>query len=194
MALNAALARLGVTGAVRVGDVGIVIPTGMEAWGDEWLDAGYISDDGLSEELDEDSETFTPWQSSTPIRTETTRSARTFQFTCWESNFTTVSLYYRVDAEDMSVDGEGADAVVSFDEKGKPKRQLRAFGFDMIDGNYHRRAICPYAEITERGSVTYKSDELVAYELTVTAYPGTDGIAIKRFFKEGWLPPVPTGG
>ena len=190
MALNATLARLGVTGAVRTGPTGIVVPTGMEAWGEEWADLGYISDDGLTEDIDEDSETFTPWQSASPIRVEVTRSVKTFQFTCWESNFNTISLYYRTDAEDMDVTGTGADQVVSFNEAGKPKRQLRAFGFDMIDGSYHRRAVCPLAEVTERGSLTYKSDELIAYELTVTAYPGSDGVSIKRFFKEGWAPPL----
>ncbi|WP_064745344.1 hypothetical protein [Pseudonocardia acaciae] len=191
MALNATLARLGVTGMVMTAPTGTTTPTDLASWPTGWADCGYISDDGLEEEPDEDTEEFTPWQSSTPIRVEVTKSTKTFKFTCWESNWTTVSLYYRVEPEDVTVTGTAPNQIVSFNEEGKPRRQLRAFGFDVIDGNYHRRAICPLAEVTERGSVVYKSDELVAYEMTVTAYPGADGVSIKRLFKEGWTPPAP---
>lgn len=190
MTLNATLARLGVTGMVMVAPTGTTAPVDLAAWDAGWNDCGYISDDGLSESLDEDKQEFTPWQSSTPIRTEVTKSTKTFKFTCWESNWTTVSLYYRVDEEDVDVSGTAPNQIVSFNEEGKPKRQLRAFGFDVIDGNYHRRAVCPLAEVTERGDIVYKSDELIAYEMTVTAYPGTDGISIKRMFMEGWAPPT----
>ena len=190
MALNATLARLGVTGMVMTSPLATVTPIDLAAWGTGWSDCGYISDDGLTESVDEDSEEFTPWQSASPIRIETTRATKTFQFTCWETNWTTVSLYYRVEADDVTVSGTAPNEIVSFNEAGRPKRQLRQFGFDVIDGNYHRRAICPLAEVTERGDVVYKSDELIGYELTVTAYPGSDGVSIKRIFMEGWAPPV----
>jgi hypothetical protein len=189
MALDATLARLGVTGMVMTGPTGTTAPTDLAAWGTGWADCGYISDDGLEEAPDEDSEQFVPWQAATPIRVEVTKSITTFKFTCWESNWTTVSLYYRVKEEDVTVTGTAPNQIVSFDQAGKPDRNLRAFGFDVIDGSYHRRAICPLAEVTERGSITYKSNELIAYELTVTAYPGSDGVSIKRMFQEGWAPP-----
>lgn len=191
MALNATLARLGVTGMVMTSPLGTVTPTDLSAWGTGWDDCGYISDDGLTESVNEDQEEFTPWQSASPIRIETTKATKTFAFTCWETNWTTVSLYYRVEADDVTVSGTAPNELVSFNEEGRPKRQLRQFGFDVIDGNYHRRAICPLAEVTERGDVVYKSNELVGYELTVTAYPGSDGVSIARIFQEGWTPPTP---
>lgn len=187
MALNAELARLGVTGAVRVAALGTTAPTDLTAWGAGWHDLGYISDDGVTESAEEDSETFTPWQASTPIRTEITSSTKTFSFTCWESNAQTVSLYYRVPVEEMVDNGSG---LITFDEKGKPKRDLRAFGIDVIDGSYQRRFILPYAEVTERGEITYVSNELIGYELTITAYPGQDEVAVRRMFQEGWTLPV----
>ena len=40
---------------------------------------------------------------------------------------------------------------------------------------------------------TYKSDTLIGYECTITAYPGTDNVSVLRLFKEGWeLPEAPT--
>ncbi|WP_263251635.1 phage tail tube protein [Saccharopolyspora rosea] len=191
MALNAELARLGVTGALYTGPVGTTAPKDLGAWASDMVDLGYISDDGITESRDGDTETFTPWQSNAPIRVETTKSVVTFAATLWESNFNTISLYYRVGLGDMTQTGTGADAVVSFAEKGKPKRDLRCFGIDVIDGTYHRRIFLPYAEVTERGDVVYKSDTLIGYEVTITAYPGSDGSSVLRLFKEGWTLPTP---
>lgn len=194
MALNSELARLGVTGAFYTGPLGTTAPsaTSMDAWPTGMLDLGYISDDGITEGRDEDSEQFTPWQSATPIRSEITKSTLTFQATLWESKFETISLYYRVGLSEMKQTGTGANAVVSFMEKGKPARDLRCFGVDVIDGAYHRRIFLPMAEVSERGELTYKSDTLIGYDCTITAYPGADGYSALRVFKEGWtLPATP---
>ncbi len=87
----------------------------------------------------------------------------------------------------MTQTSAGADAVVSFKEKGKPARDLRCFG---IDGAYDRRIFLPTAEVSERGKLTYKSDTLIGYDCTITAYPGADGYSALRVFKEGWALPV----
>lgn len=191
MALNAELARLGVTGALYTGPANTTAPTGLAEWPAGLVDLGYISDDGITESRDEDNQSFTPWQASTPIRVEITNSTVTFAATLWESNFNTVSLYYRVGLPEMTQTGTGDEAVVSFAEKGKPKRDLRSFGIDVIDGAYHRRIFLPYAEVTERGDISYKSDTLIGYEVTITAYPGADEISVLRLFKEGWTLPTP---
>lgn len=188
MATDAELARLGVTGALYVAPTGTTAPTDLGAWGVGWVDLGYISDDGVTESLNEDRQDFTPWQSAVPIRTEVTSSVMTFSATLWESKAATVSLFYRVAEDDMTVTGTTPNEIVSFNQAGKPARDTRAFGIDVIDGTYHRRIVLPFAEITERGDVSYKSDTLIGYEVTITAYPGTDGISAKRLFKEGWVP------
>ena len=190
MALDAELARLGVTGALRVAPIGTTLPTGLGVWPVGYADLGYISDDGITESRDEDQQTFVPWQSNAPIRTETTRSVVTFQQTLWESNWETISLYYRIGVDDTTVTGTGDDALVIFDEQGKPKQDLRSFGIDVIDGVYQRRILAPYAEVTERGDIVYKSDTLIGYEVTITCYEGPDGVSVRRMFKEGWAPPV----
>lgn len=194
MSLDAELARLGVTGALYTGALGTTEPsrTAIEAWPAGMVDLGYISDDGITEGRDENTETFTPWQSTSPIRTEVTSSTLTIQATLWESKWETISLYYRVGLDDADQTGTGDDAVVSFVEAGKPKRDLRCFGVDVIDGTYHRRVFLPMAEVTERGELTYKSDTLIGYDCTITAYPGAAGYSALRVFKEGWELPAVT--
>lgn len=184
MATNSELARLGVTGALWVAPQGTAMPTDLDTWPDGFEDLGYISDDGITESVDENTEEFTPWQSNTPIRTEITSSTKTFQCTLWESKASTVGLFYRVAQSEMSTSGE----VVSFDEKGKPARDPHTFGIDVIDGTYHRRIIIPYGEVTERGDISYKSDEMIGYEITISAYPSSEGVSVRRLFQEGWTP------
>lgn len=186
-------ARLGVTGALRVAEVGSEIPAAMGAWVTPWKSLGYISGDGITESLDESREEFIPWQSGSPIRTSVTTSVKTFQTVLWESNFDTVSLFYRKGIDDFETTPGvgGAGDVLSFTEGDKPKQDVRAFGIDIVDGAYARRIILPYAEVTDRGDVVYKTDSIIAYEVTITAYVGPDGVSVKREFREGWDIPTP---
>lgn len=188
--LDADLARLGVTGAVRVAALGATLPTTLAAWAAGWANCGYISDDGLTESNSQDRAEFVPWQGRSPIRTEITRETVTFQATFWETNWQTISLYYGVGLDDVTVTGVAPDQLVVFDT-GRPKQDLRAFGYDVLDGVYARRIILPFAEVTEKGDITYKSDTLIAYPITMTAYVGPDGYSARRMFQEGWAPPEP---
>jgi hypothetical protein len=190
VAPNPELARLGVTGALRVAALSTTIPTDLTAWPPGWADLGYISDEGITEGRDENQETFIPWQSNSPIRVETTSATETFQATLWETNFDVISLYYRKGLDEMTETGTGADTMVSFTVGGKPKRDLRKFGIDVIDGTYARRIILPYAEVTERGELTYVSNALIGYQVTITAYEGSDGVSTLRMYREGWTLPV----
>lgn len=186
MAINSALARVGVTGTAFVAPLATTIPTALAVPGTGWADLGAISEDGLSESRDEDRAEFTPWQSVSPIRTEITSASKTFSFTCWESSAQVISLYYQTPTTSMTT----ATDVVSFDEAARPSPMYRMFIFDIFDGTNQRRIVCPRAEVTERGDITYSSGEMIGYEFTVTAYPGTDGVAVRRLFKEGWTVPV----
>jgi hypothetical protein len=189
--LDAEFARLGVTGAFRTAPLATAMPASMVPFPAGWVNLGYISDDGITESRSEDRADFTPWQSSSPIRTEVTTSQKTLQLTLWETNWNTISLYYNVGIADVTVDSTGDIDVVIFDEEGKPKPDLRRFAYDIVDGVYARRAIIPYGEVTERGDIVYKSDTLIGYECTVTAYVGPDGVSMRRMFMEGWTPPAP---
>src|SRR5437764_14081999 len=55
-----------------------------------WAPLGYASDDGVTIGGDTSSESFTPWQSTTPIKTIITERTRTVGFTLWQLNQTTL--------------------------------------------------------------------------------------------------------
>lgn len=183
------LVRLGVTGALRVAPKGTVLPVNMADWSTiaEAVDLGYISDEGITENREADTTPFTPWQTNAPIRVETTSEIITFETVLWTTSFDTVSVYFKTPESEMEYDE--TSEVVSFVDGDKKARDLRAWGVDVIDGIYARRALIPNGEVTERGGLTYRKDQLIGYPVTVTAYPGPEGWSVRREFKEGWMLP-----
>ncbi|WP_037165035.1 phage tail tube protein [Rhodococcoides fascians] len=187
-----ALVRLGVTGALRVGERGSEMPVNMEPWMAPFVDLGYISDEGITENREQDSTPFTPWQTNAPVRVETTNEVISWETTLWTTSWDTISVYFKVKAEDVDYDEQSG--VTSFVDGDKKARDLRAWGIDVIDGVYARRALIPNGEITERGGLVYRKDQLIGYPVTLTAYPGPEGWSVKREFKEGWRVPALGGG
>ncbi|MGN7134559.1 hypothetical protein SAMN05444374_11628 [Rhodococcoides kroppenstedtii] len=180
------VARIGVTGALRFAPKGSTFPTAMAVWASPWADAGWISDEGITENRETDTTPFVPWQSNSPIRVATTSDVISWETTIWSTTFDSISLFYKVKAADMTT----TDEVTSFVDGNIKDQDLRAFGIDIIDGVYARRFEVPLGEVTERGSQTYSKGELTGYPVTVTAYPGAEGWSVKRKFKEGWSKPA----
>lgn len=179
-------------GKIYVAAVGTVAPTNpTDAWGVGWYDLGALDPDGLQESVDEDRQEFTPWGYKSPVRTEITAATRQFQFKAWETNAHTLSLYDRVDYEDMTVTGSGASAYLSYDVVRPSKADVRAFGIDLIDGEAnHFRHVIPRGEVVERSELTWKGDEVVGYEFTITAYESSDGLLIHTYKQAGIVLPA----
>jgi len=47
--------------------------------------------------------------------------------------------------------------------------------FDMGYGAYSRRVVLPNARITDVGDISYTDGDVIAYEVTLTAYKDTNG-------------------
>lgn len=178
MANNADLVLLGATGVGSVAPLGTTAPTDASAsLNVAFKSVGYISDNGLTKGRAESRKDFTPWQSRSPIRTQITSSVKTFKVECWESNATVLSLYYRGGVITPSSAG-----LMSIAETDVPSPDLRAWVFDVADGVNLVRHYVARGEVTDTGDITYKADEIVTYPLTITAYPGSDGISIHHYY------------
>lgn len=174
------LSLVGANGGGWAVDLGDAIPTTPTAF-DSALDAsllplGAISEDGLSYGFDEDSQEFIAWGQLTPYRSQITRSLRTFKVTLWETNRPVCkSLMFRVPVADVTADVDGDFA---FQELAAPTPDRRSFVFDVMDGGTIERFFIPTGEVTNREDVSYKSDEIAGYELTITAYADSTGVTV----------------
>lgn len=186
MPTNSENVLVALTGAVYVAPVGTTAPVDSStAWGAEWTDVGYLSEDGIDEEHDDDSTQIKAWQNGDTVRNVITGTEATYGFMLIETTATGLGLYYKGSALTGTGTGPGSMDVTS------PTVDRRAFGFDVIDGPRIVRWVVPNGEVTERQGITYKNDEPVGYGLTITAYPGADRVHTKRFWSE--LDGLPAG-
>lgn len=182
MTSNSDLALVGASGVGWTAALGSTGPTDFSALNGSWSDFGYISQDGLTKAVALDSKEFVPWGNLAPIRRIITKKVTTFKFTVWETNKVSLGLYYaKAPAAVIPDPGTG---IIAFTEQAKPAPDRRAFCFDVLDGatNLIRHYIAE-GEVTEIGDIVYKTDDLIGYPMTVTAYPASDGNSIHHFFK-----------
>jgi hypothetical protein len=176
MSLDAGNVNVAVTGAVYVAPVGTTGPADADtALAATWKNVGYISEDGVTEGNNTESDEITAWQNSDVVRKTITKSETTYQFTMIETNSTSLSLFYGktiAAAAESHVIGGSANAKV-------------AIVIDVIDGTQVIRRHIPSAEVTERGEVKFAASEALGYDVTVTAYPdATIGGSAEVFYKE----------
>jgi hypothetical protein len=162
MALDAGNVKVAVTGAVYVAPTGTAGPadttTPLAA---AWKNVGYISEDGVTEGNNTETDEITAWQNSDVVRKTITKSETTYQFTMIETNSNSLSLFYgkTISASDTShtIGGTGAGKV--------------SLVIDVVDGAQTIRRFIPEAEVSERGEVKFAANEALGYDVTVTAYP-----------------------
>jgi hypothetical protein len=143
-----------------------------------WLDAGWISDKGLVAKLQESTKEITAFGTTSPVRTLITQAKQNFDVTFLESNPVSLAVYNRKPLGSLTPDGTGA---MSF-STGKPDLPHFAACFDIVDGANHIRAYCADVAVTGRVDLAAQAGQEIAYGVTLTAYPGSDGNAIQWFY------------
>lgn len=78
--------------------------------------------------------------------------------------------------------GGSAGSLLTVTDDTTGVRDVRAFCFDLIQGTNHLRFYVPQGEVTAQGNVVYKTDSEIEYDVTITAYPNSSGVAVKRYF------------
>lgn len=161
-----------VGGAIHWAPLGSTLPQSATAALDAaFKELGYVSEDGLTNNNSPESDTVKAWGGDTVLNLQTDRPD-TFALTLLESLNTDV-LKTIYGASNVTVDGSGNITVKAT----AGEMPSGAWVFDMIlKGGRAKRIVVPNGTISELGEITYKDDEAVGYNVTITDVPDTNGV------------------
>lgn len=158
-------------GAIFVAPAGTALPTdATTALAAAFLNVGFISEDGVTNSIETDSEEIKAWGGDTVLEPQTSRK-ETFSFTMIETN--EVSLKQVFGEENVTVDSSTNKITVK--HNGKEKSEYVYVIEVLMTGNRVKRQVIPRGKVTEIGEIVYVDNEAIGYETTVSALIDSSG-------------------
>jgi hypothetical protein len=168
MPVDAGNVRIGIadssTGGVYSGIIGTVLPTTATAsLAGGFIQLGYISEEGVTQHVGQDTQTIVAWQGAAVVRKIQTSHELTYQFVMIETNDATLEEYYGNHAAGTS---EITGDVLAH----------KSYVIEMADGTDLLRVVIPDGQPIDLADVVYRNNEVIGYGVTVSAYPDTNGV------------------
>lgn len=156
-------------GGVWVAPKGSTLPTDLTTDpASPFEPVGWISEDGVSYELEKNIEDYRAWQGSTLVRRSVTEVTQTWTFACLEGNELVQTLAHSGNAGVVS--GVAPEAISTRDLTGQNKTVERALVIDAVDSNGTKeRWTVSAADISLAGEMVLGNGEVRVYEFTATA-------------------------
>lgn len=173
------------TGGVLIGALSATAPTGASSAVTGFVAAGYIGEDGLTENTDRSTTKVKAWGGDT-VKVLQTDYSVTYQFTFIESmNSDVLKTVYGEDnvVVTAATASTGTLHTVKLNSDVLPHK---SFVFEVKDGDAKIRIYVPDGQITEVGSVTYNDGDTIAYQVTVEAFrDNAQGANAVKFMDDG---------
>lgn len=168
---NVSAAKPKAAGAIWTAPTGTTLPSNpTDGLDGAFKSLGYVSEDGLENSIDEDSDSVKAWGGDTVLTLVSSRT-ETFKQTFIEISKEVLKQIYGDD--NVTGDIESGGLTVLHNSKTRP---VRAYIYEMLlSGGRVKRIVLPNAQITEIGNVAYKGTDPIGYEATITAYPDSVG-------------------
>lgn len=176
---NVTAAKPKVGGAIYTAPIGTTVPTDATTALDvAFKQLGYVSEDGLTNELSMESEKIKAWGGDIVLVAQTEKSD-SFTYMLIESlNVEVLKVVF------------GSDNVTGTLETGitvKANSQQLPDQIIVVDtvlkGNVLKRIVIPIASVSELGEIVYKDDEILGYEITMQGLPDKDGNTHYEYIK-----------
>lgn len=175
---NVSAAKPNITGAIYRAATNASLPTTADGELSGFTCLGYISEDGITNSNSRESDEFKAWGGDTVLTSQTSYKD-TFQFKLIE--------YLNSDVKE-TVYGEdnvsGALATGMTVQANSKELVSYAWVIDMVmRDDTMNRIVIPNGKVSEVGDVVYSDSELTAYDITVTAFPDTNGNTHYEYIK-----------
>ncbi|HRJ06864.1 MAG TPA: phage tail protein [Candidatus Saccharibacteria bacterium] len=169
-ASNVSFGKPKATGAVFVAPAGTTLPTNATSALDAaFKGLGYVSEDGLVNSVETDTENVNAWGGDLVLVGQTT-FMETFMVNLIETNPEALKVYYGED--NVTVSGEN----ITITQNSAQLPNVSVVFEIVLTGGRIKRIVVPNAQIVDRsGEITYVDGEPIAYPALFQAYPDTDG-------------------
>lgn len=145
----------------------LTIPTdATTALGNGFNCLGYVSEDGVTQTIDKSSQDVVDWHGDVVDTTHGTRS-ETSAFTLIETNKYSLKQYFGED--NVTTDSSGN--VTSVKHNGNSDEEYCYVYETVLKSGKIRRTVIPRGRVAEIGNIQYRSNEIVAYQLTIKNLP-----------------------
>lgn len=177
---NVSTAKPAVAGAIYIAPKGTSLPTDSTSTLNAAFKAmGYVSEDGVTNNNSPTTETIKAWGGDNVIVYKSEKPD-TFQYTLLEAlNIDVLKYVYG----SSNVSGALATGI-TINANNKVDEEF-AVVIDMImRGNVLKRVVIPDGSVSEVGEITYKDDEAVGYNTTLTCMPDASGNTHYEYIKQ----------
>lgn len=170
-ATNVSAGKPAVSGGIWRAPYGSTLPTdATTALNSAFVCLGYVSEDGLTNSNTPESDSIKAWGGDTVLTVQTAKED-TFSFTLIETvNVDVLKAVYG----STNVTGSLSAGVTVEANADEPEDACWVVEM-VLRGNVLKRIVIPDGKISEIGEITYKDDEAVGYELTISAMPDSSG-------------------
>lgn len=154
------------TGTFAYAAAGATLPTSATSTLSGYDDLGLISEDGLVQSINQDSNEIKAWNGDTVRKVQTSHTVE-YKITMLETNPDSLAAYYATDNIDES------NGVV---EITAASNQRGVWVATCVDGDSDIRVVIPDGEVTAHDDVSLVSGDALKYGITITAYPDANGV------------------
>ena len=177
---NVSAATPGVSGAVYRAPLGTTLPSdATTSLGGSFVELGYISEDGLVNTNSPETENIKDW-GGTDVLNVLTEKTDEFQCTLIEVlNEDVLKAVYGA----SNVTGTLATGIAVSANASEQEEAIWVVDMVMRNGVL-KRIVIPNGKISELGDITYKRDEAVGYEITITGLADTSGNTHYEYIEE----------
>jgi len=170
MATIADNVRVAVTGGVYVAPVGTMLATNATvALNAAFDEAGYVTEDGVQQSIDQSVTTLRAWQNADPVRHIETSHSLMYEIGLYETNPVVLEEFFGNFAGNT---GGGTEAV----QIRSGLLPFRSWTINVVDGAVAGRIVIPKARIVSRGDVQLQNAEGIVFPVTLEAFPDAAGV------------------